>query len=213
MKKIIKWVVLVLVLLVLIGGGFIWATKDKPKDSTSSSSQEETSQTTDKNSTKNQSSKDSDQSTPSNKEKDNQASSGKDGMVEPSADPQTEPMIEPSADPQTEPMIEPSADPQTNPHEKNQWADTSTSIADKDNPLLNNNTVENQELNDAANQATSPEVEANTDTKAKFQPSDWDYYEEGNYLILTRYKGKGEVPKLPKEYKGKQIDQSVLYNN
>lgn len=213
MKKIIKWIVMIIIILLLIGGGFFFFTKDKQEPTSSSSTEESrrTTATTDKDSNTNDKSSTKESHQQDNSEK---STSNKDGMVEPSADPQTEPMIEPSADPQTEPMIEPSANPQTEPG-KNEWADTSTSIADKDNPLLNNDNVDNKELNDAANQATStsPEVEANTDSKAKFQPSDWDYYEEGNYLILTRYKGKGEVPKLPKKYKGKQIDQSVLFNN
>lgn len=58
--------------------------------------------------------------------------------------------------------------------------------------------------------STMEEVVKNTDKNATFNPKDWQYYEEGNYLILIKYKKEGTPPKLPPKYKGKIIDRLSL---
>lgn len=225
MKKGFKWlIIVVMIILLVMGGYFIFSSSNHSKKINHSSSHQtihknsqcaseslekkdndreniSTSQN-DKNtviSTKKETQEKQDNTKVSNNDHSDKNST-KNEIIEPSANPQTEPIIEPSANPQTEP----------NTDKKNEWADTSISIDKEDDPLHHS---KSSEKTIQSTGKTQEAVQNNTDNNVKFNPNDWDYYEEGNYIILIRYKGKGNPPKLPSTYKGKSIDQSVLFNN
>lgn len=68
------------------------------------------------------------------------------------------------------------------------------------------------ETNEPTSSSESAAATELTETPTLLDLSKWDYYEEGNYIILTRYKGQGNMPKIPSTYKGKKVQNYAQQN-